>query len=304
MVQRPERPKRIAFLDTNALLRLFDYWETCKFVKLQLNACNDMPTLKAALIESGMKITDILGGDDLNPIRQGMILFHALVAKKDDWDMYTSCICISEFRHTLLEKLAAERLVSLRIPYRLVLERPLRVFRRILRTTDYNKLQFDVDEFFNDLPMVYDIPIITAEETDTNLSTVSETADTIWSRLLIEVMDALIYASAITVMANVLITRDGAFLEAIRNLWQPPDTEWKSMRMSLLHALAKVTRTYSLPEGRHVIRNAYTTGVEPTRPDQPGRLQEDAGSVAEMYCYLAPGAHRERRANFREKQRK
>jgi hypothetical protein len=109
-----------------------------------------------------------------------------------------------------------------------------------------------VEEFFGDLATVYDIPVLTAEETETNLSIVSDAANEIWSRLLMDVMDALIYASAITSMANTLVTRDGAFLAAVNNIWNPPDAEWKSMRKSLLLALAKVTRSYSLPEGRSV----------------------------------------------------
>lgn len=252
MAQKSAPTKRIAFLDTNALLRLFDYWESCTSVRLKLDACNDMPALKTALAGAGMKLDHILTGDDLNPIRQGMNLFHASLARKDDWDIYTSCICISELRHTLLEKLAAERLVSQRIPYRLALERPLVVFRRSLRTSDYSKLQSRVGEFFGDLATVYDIPVLTAEETETSLEIVSDAADGIWSRLLIDVMDGLIYASAITSMADTLVTRDGAFLVAVRNLWNPPDSEWKSIRKSILLALARVTRTYSLPEGRSV----------------------------------------------------
>jgi hypothetical protein len=241
--------KRIAFFDTNAILRLFDYWECCASVNLKLDGFNDITTLQAALIAAGIKI-DILSGDDLNPIHQGMTLFQASFDKKNDWDIYTSCICTSEFYHTLLEKLAAERLVSQGIPYRFALERPLIVFRKCLKGMDYSQLQKKVEKFNDELATIYNIPILIAEKTETDFDIVSDAAAEIWSRILMDVMDTLIYASAITSMANILITRDSAFRSAVINLHKPPDSEWRGLRRSILLGLSKVTRTYSLPEGR------------------------------------------------------
>jgi len=172
-------------------------------------------------------------------------------SRVENWDFFTSQVCLSEMRHTLLEDRASERLIGLRVPYRLRRERPLILYRRSLSEDDYSNLEGEVSNFFEHL-IDYGITIQTAEEKATNFADVAIVAEKIWSHVLFEVMDAFVYASAVTSMADILITRDGPFRDVVHRLSNPPDAEWRSIRDSLNKVLNTSERGYSWPDGKSV----------------------------------------------------
>jgi hypothetical protein len=190
----------------------------------------------------------------LDPVKRGITLFQEMTKENTDWDFFTSQLCLSEMRYTLLEDHATEKLISSRIPYRLRRERPLIIYRKILSQTDFSTLENEVVEFFRELS---DVGIITqtAEEKATDLRTIAIVGEKVWSHVLLEVMDAFIYASAVSCMADILVTRDSAFRVVVNNLHHPPDEEWKQLKISLDTGIAGLGIGYSWPEGKSSLHN-------------------------------------------------
>jgi len=244
--------KRIAFLDTNALLDLFEYWLMCQAFTLRLNTHSGITQLRRCLEGANATPPFPLKSQEMAALKRGLGLFHKMSARAGNWDLFTSQVCLSEMQHTLLEDRATERLIASKIPYRLRMERPLIVFRRSLTKQDYARLELEVADFFDQLSVDYGITVQTAEENATDLMTVAAIAEKVWSHVLLEVMDAFIYASAVTSMADVLITRDSPFRDAVNKLCRPPDSEWRSIRRSLDNALLTLQHGYAWPEGRSV----------------------------------------------------
>lgn len=245
----PQRPKRIAFLDTNALIDLFSFWETCRSLSLALDKVNDVKDIQQAIART--KPISQLYGPDLRPMSRAMTLFREMSRRYSKWDFFCSEVSRSEMHHTLLESRALERLTQARVSYRLRSERPLIVYRRSLTNRDYASLDKELSDFFQDLDN-YGLVIQIAEKTITDRAIVSDTASRVWSRVLLEVMDAFIYASSITSMANVLITRDGPFYDVVNNLFHPQDEEWRSLKRSLSKSLGEIGPGRSWPEARRV----------------------------------------------------
>lgn len=241
--------KDIAFLDTNALVDLFAYWMTCHANSFDLNRCSNFTQMQATLgsINPGLPVS----GDQLEPVKLGQSLFHKMKTKSGKWDFLTSQLCLSELRHTLLEDRANEKLISSRIPYRLRKERPLIVYRRSLNQGDFSRLQQEIEDFFTDLT---NLGIIVQNEKDNSIDffTIAAIAEKIWSHILLDVMDAFIYASAVSCMSRVLVTRDSGFIDAVNKLHGPPNTEWIQIRKSLDTAISSLGVGYYWPEGRGV----------------------------------------------------
>lgn len=251
-MQSAEISKRIAFIDTNALLDLFAYWRTCRAFSFPLDKCSNFEDIKLAIANATHPL--MLDTNDLEPVRPGLTLFQEMAEENKEWDFFTSQLCLSEMRHTLLEDQATEKLISSRIPYRLRKERPLIVYRKILNQKDFSTLESDVAEFFKQL-RDHGIIAQTAEEKATDLRTISIIGEKIWSHVLLEVMDAFIYASAVSSMADVLVTRDSAFRTAVNNLHHPPNEEWKQLKLSLDSGIKGLGIGYSWPEGKSSLHN-------------------------------------------------
>jgi hypothetical protein len=246
--------KRIAFLDTNALLALHLYWEICSSAGLRLDACTERDDLIEQL-RSAIAMEPVQDNKCTENLLQGMHLFQGIQQRVDDWDMYTSEICMFEMHHTLLEHRAACKSEMLRVPRRLRSVRPLVVLNRVLASGDYSQLDADVLDFFDALELQYAIVIRHNEkEGGSDLSTVLEIARKVWAHVLMDVMDAYIYSSAISCWASILITKDSIFRDAVNRIYRPPDSEAKAIRDSLKEEIAKQTtwkkHEFRLPEAR------------------------------------------------------
>jgi len=73
-------------------------------------------------------------------------------------------------------------------------------------------LDRQIARFFEQLGGNYGISVQTAEDALTDFRAVAAAAEKIWSMVLLEVMDAFIYSSAVISMADIIITRDSPFL--------------------------------------------------------------------------------------------
>jgi len=240
-VTSAEQGSKSAFLDTNSLVPLFVYWQICKDHGIALDSVSDLQSLKSKLGRKVRLIREI-PSDDYEPIRVGMKCYHNLRNAYERYLFYTSALCETELHHTLLTSIANERLVRRRVPHSLRIKRPQVIYRRALETSDYSSLAVALNEFFDSLRYDYSISIKKVEDPAegpiVSFDTILDAAKQIWSRVLIEVMDAYVYASAVMIDADIFITSDEPLKDALNRLNQPSSV-WQSAARSLKIALGK-----------------------------------------------------------------
>ena len=238
-----------AFLDTNVLVNLFCFWEVCNAAGVRLDAVTDWLSLKTAL-QGKNKFAAQLSGEDAGGVGVGIGCFRNLRNSLGTYQYYSSQVCRSEMHHVLLESLGLERLIRRKIPHGLRVKRPQVLYRRALQARDYQKIQRDMNEFFESLKLDYGIDIVEVEQgsagTTVTIDDIWSTAQEVWSRVLIDVMDSYIYAAAVEIDADAFLTSDGSLIEALANLGNPSG-EWVSLVRSLRRALGK-PESASLPQ--------------------------------------------------------
>ena len=230
-----------AFLDTNALINLFCFWEACNAAGAKPDSVAGWSALKAAL-KGRNKFAADLNSDDASAVSVGMRCFQNLSNSSGIYQYYSSMVCRSEMHHVILESLGMERLVRRRIPHSLRVKRPQVLYRRALQSRDYRNLRGDLDGFFESLKLDYGIDIVEVEEHSAGTSVTSDdiwgTAHEVWSRILLDVMDSYIYAAAIEIEADAFVTSDNSLVDALNNLYSPSG-EWLSLVRSLKRSLGK-----------------------------------------------------------------
>ncbi len=230
-----------AFLDTNALVSLFEFREVCNVAGLSLTSVTDWLTLKTALQKKNIFASE-LNKDDAGIVFIGMKNFQKLSNNSQSYQFYSSTVCRSEMHHVLLEALGLERLLQRKVPRGLRVKRPQVLYRRALRSSDYTALQSALSEFFESLRLDYGIDIVEVERTSpgttVRVDDVWSTAQELWSRVLIEVIDSYIYAAAVEIEADAFVTSDGSLYDALARL-NKPQGEWVSLVTSLKEALGK-----------------------------------------------------------------
>ena len=242
---------KLAFLDTNSLVGLFTFWEGCTIAGLPMSSINQWQDLKDKLSTPPSYVSAVFSRDDFSHIQDGLSCYQKMDAAKTRYDYLCCLISRAELQHTILTGYAAEELRRHRVPWTLANKRPLRVYQRVLSGIDYSRIDTQIDSFFETLSYDHGIDIKSVEQTGhahhTLPETVFNTAETIWSHILMETMDAYILAAAIECRADCLLTADATFRNTVNNL-QNPQAEWQAVSQSLRAALNKPD-DFSFPIG-------------------------------------------------------
>lgn len=240
---------KLALLDTNALVSLFTFWEVCQIAQVQMSSKYDWNYLRSELAKATAPVASALNRDDFQSIRQGQQSFQRLEDSKAHYDFLCCHVSRSELHHVLLSANASEELSRSRIPRSLANKRPLIVHQLLLPASTYSQIDTQIDGFFNTMRTVHAIDIKTIEDSANgfNISSedIFETAKKVWSHVLMETMDAYIFAAAIEAEADYLITSDAAFRNTINNL-RNGQGEWQSVSAALMGALGKHS-SFSFP---------------------------------------------------------
>ena len=225
---------KTVFLDTNALVRLFWFWEACTIAGTSLDSVDSWEGLRSSLKTSGIPLIDTFTRRDFEDIESGRKFFGRLNEAKGRCDYFSCQICRSELHHVILTAKATESLIRLRISQSLRSKRPLLIYRTVLGKTDYEQIDEQIAEFFATLLHQFGIDIPNIEEVGTGVSmtTMLEIAKAFWSRILTETMDALIYSAAIESRADYFVTTDTPFLLAI-NDFRTSKEEWAHVALAL-----------------------------------------------------------------------
>lgn len=233
--------QRSVFIDTNALIRLFTFWEGCREAELGLDEARDWRTLKSALTNSG-SLAGAIDGRAADDLKIGLRFFSHLRNANTECRYFSSVACRSEFHHLLLEWVAIERQAKRRVPRSMRARRP-QIFHRIaLQDSDYISISGRVNQFFDELRQDHGIDIVAVEEQlhgeAVRLDDIWRTAQEVWSRVLMDVMDGYIYAVAVEIEADVFVTTDMSLRDALKRLHQPGQM-WRDLVVSLNNALAR-----------------------------------------------------------------
>ena len=195
---------KIAFLDTNALIRLFGFWEACEVAKVSMDSVMDWKDLRCKLKGNRIPIVGAFEKGDFGELRDGLVCFKSLYQARGTYDYFTCQVSHSEMHRTILSSRATEKLSRRRVPWSLRNKRPLIVHRTVLKNADYREIDDQLNEFFECLSLDHGIKIPNLEESGFGVTaaTILVTAKAIWSRVLIETMDAYIYAAAVECEAD------------------------------------------------------------------------------------------------------
>ena len=232
---------RVAFLDSNVLIQLFQFWDVCRAAGIALEDVEDWVNLKERL-ECNGRFASYVSSEDASGVKIGMRCFQHLLASRESYIYYTSIVCKSEMHHTILESVGVERLTARRVPHSLRVRRPQVLYRRALEICDYQDIQADISAFQSALRLDYCLDIVDVEDGSPGASVVQDevwaTALEVWSRVLIEVMDSYVYAASIECGADIFATSDGSLRVALRNLHDRRD-EWAAVAESLNVAIGR-----------------------------------------------------------------
>ena len=220
---------RVAFLDTNALLRMFFFWEACGLAGSRMEDINTWEELKANL-ESNL--TELIGRFDqrnFSSIASGMACFRTINSAKEKYQFFSCYVCRAEMHRVILSAHAHERLNIQGVPVSLQRERPLVLHRRVLVDTDYEAIERQLHSFFEHLLLACNIDIKNIEDEtqgdSVSVDVIFSVAQTIWSRIMSDTLDAYIYAAAIASQSDYFLTSDGPLRETANRLINPTD-EW------------------------------------------------------------------------------
>lgn len=247
---------KLALIDTNALVYLFAFWEACHIAQMQMSSVSDWKDLRSNLAKATSHIALALEANDFESVKTGHRFFQRLEAAKVDYDFLCCHVSRSELHHVLLSANASEELIKNRIPRTLANKRPLVVHQLVLPHGAYTQIETQIEQFFDTLSTDHNINIKTLEDPANGFNVRSEdilgTARIVWSHVLMETMDAYIFAAAIEAEADYLLTSDTAFRNTVNNL-RNGQGEWRSVSSALISALGKHT-AFTLPLGRSPTR--------------------------------------------------
>ncbi len=249
-----EIQKKTAFMDTNALLRMFSFWEACECTGTTMVDVKDWKELKASLKGQSIPIADQFNERDFRDIQNGLKCFEALNKAKQSYGFFSCEVCRAEMHRVILSAHAHEGLYRHRVPLSLQQARPLILYRRVLGDADYQRIDQQIEQFFETLRFTYNIDIKNVED-ETHGDYISaekifSIARVVWSHILTETMDAYIYAAAIACQADYFLTADDALRETA-NKFSNPDSEWKEVVEALRQKLGR-PETSKFPIGCHL----------------------------------------------------
>jgi predicted nucleic acid-binding protein len=106
-----------------------------------------------------------------------------------------------------------------------------------LEAKDYQQVVGEWDDFLNRLKNKGDITVSYVEDEE-KFSRIAEVAEFLQSRIFMDVVDSWMYACALVMMADKIITFDGYFKRVINRLHSPQgDPDWQQLQNELQQML-------------------------------------------------------------------
>ncbi len=237
------------FLDTNALYYMSSY--------LRWTQKENLPPYQSGKTFEQVRNTlrQYMPRDIANWLLNGVKTLAYLQQKVNDHDaaIYTSRFAKAEVIYGVLEGQAHARLAREGLPYRMrqragVLSELVSMY---LEPVDYQQVVGEWDNFLNLLEDKGDIVVLYVEDKE-DFSRIAEVAEFLQSRIFMDVIDSWMYACALVMQAEKIITFDGYFKRVINRLHNPQgEPDWQQLQGDLQTMLAaRFLGEPTLPEVR------------------------------------------------------
>lgn len=232
------------FLDTNALHYMSSYlqWAEKKslppfqdgitFEQAREALRKHMPKDIAAMLLQGAKTLAFL--------QQQAVQYEAVI--------YTSRFAKAEVIYGILEGRAYAHMARKGLPFRMRQRARSELVSMYLEPQDYQQVIEEWDNFLNLLDKE-DIIILYVEDRE-DFSRIAEMAEFLQSRFFMDVADSWMYACALVMQAERIITFDGYFRHVINMLHNPQDDrDWQQLQKDLQEMLKeRLLGTPTLPK--------------------------------------------------------
>lgn len=190
--------RRTSFLDTGALAKLYALWETCDQVGFRLDLVNTWKDVRDAVQRAGGPLASQYVGKDFTDIKSGLSLFTRMKEARADCDFFSCRAAYAELHRLVLVEMAIEKLTLQRVPRTIRNKRPLAIYQDALATTDFNQVNDDLDNFFEEMRINQRIDIKLLESNGghgilPDPNKILDVAMVLWSHLMIETLDAYMY---------------------------------------------------------------------------------------------------------------
>ena len=207
--------KRTSFLDTGGIERLFSLWETCAAAGRDIQSVSDWKAVQTALQKAGSKIATNYNKEDYSRIEEGIKLFNNMQAVSGEHDFFSCRAAQAELHRIVISDRALEELAKQRVPRTMRNKRPLLIYQTALQSSDHAHVEQQISQFFEDMRVDQKMDIRILEDNSSHgilpdHSKIYEIAKVIWSHVLMETLDAYMYASAIICQADNFITTDSS----------------------------------------------------------------------------------------------
>ena len=219
------------FLDTNALHYMSSYlpWAEKENLPPFHGGVTHEQAQNALRQHMPKSIADFLlhGAETLSFLQQEV--------NGQDAAIYTSRFAKAEVIYGVLEGQAHARLAREGLPYRMrqragVLSELVSMY---LESPDYQRVVGEWDDFLNQLKNKGYITVSYVEDEE-NFSRIAEVAEFLQSRIFMDVVDSWMYACALVMQAERIITFDKYFKDVVNRLQNPQtDPDWKQLQSDL-----------------------------------------------------------------------
>lgn len=219
------------FLDSNYLIFL------SLFVKLCVTIGDEPTNLSILNSETLAKHGVDRGKLQMDRLKDGKEVFNYLMQEAQRGsEIITSRFCELEFLHLLLERHADKNLLNAGVPFRLRSKKHGLLYLNSLERTDYAEVAHEYEQYREKLDE-HGIEVKILEESGDYQHQIVETAKIVMGNIMIDVPDAIVYATAVTAEADEILSTDEV-LRTIANHLRNPGTEpWISIASSLIQKL-------------------------------------------------------------------
>jgi len=226
------------FLDTNALHYMSSYLRWAE--KENWPPYQDGPTFEEVRNALYQYVPKSLAGWILQGAKT--LAFLQQQVDKHDAAIYASRFAKAEVIYGVLEGQAHARMAREGLPYRMRQRAPIlsELVSMYLESQDYQQI---VEEWNKLLDLLKDKGKIIVEyvERRENFSEIAEVAEFLQSRIFMDVMDSWMYACALVMQAEMIITFDGYFKRIINMLYNPQnDSDWQQLQGYLQQKLREM----------------------------------------------------------------
>ena len=226
----------VILIDTNAMITLYLYWESCKATGLEIGS--DQNNIKDKLgkeyIETG----------HYDPIKKGYDLFKYIKERNQEGIvmLYFSVLSEVELLHVSVERKFDQLLTQKGIPYRIRIRKPFRTQVHF----DYEKeIALKWSSFLEEMKKInveFHFPERDGGGNGALIEEVVDICKILSKYIVLDPVDLYLHSLAIYLMADEIITHDNEFRDIINKL--RTDKDWKTIKDKITADLVNLLRGY------------------------------------------------------------